>query len=444
MTILDSGAILDSGGGPGPRTSQAALWDQITERRAPVRGYDAREDLIAQLLEANQNLVLATINAQNLRDEAEASNQRQNEFLAMLAHELRNPLAPISGAAALIGKTPDASPQLGQLQAIIGRQAGHLSRLLDDLLDAARINSGKISLRVQSILLADVLERAVEAVQPALDARRQRLILEAPPGAVGIDGDHVRLTQVFSNLLANAAKFTPEGGCIRVVVTALAQRVEVAVSDNGAGISAHLLPHIFDLFTQGSRSPARTEGGLGIGLSIVRNIVQMHRGTVTAGSAGPGCGSVFLVTLPTVAPCGCAAAPDAHPACPTCTILLVDDNADASETLQLLLELDLHKVSTAPSARAALAMVQDDLYDVVICDIGMPEMSGIELARILRASARGRQPLLLGLSGYGQPQDRADAIAAGFDGYFVKPVDPDALTAAIAAHCAARGQARSA
>ncbi len=420
---------------------QAPAWDQVTERRLATTRRADLEDLIAQLREANQNLVLAALTAQTLRDEAEAVNQRQTEFLAMLAHELRNPLAPIKGAATMIGKTPGASPLLLHLQAIIERQVVHLTRLLDDLLDAARISSGKITLQLLPVALADVIHRAVEIAQPGLAARRQQLVVEAPAAAVGIDGDQVRLTQVLTNLLINASKFTPEHGSIRILVTRLPCAVEVAVSDSGAGIAAPLLPHVFDLFTQGPRSLARAEGGLGIGLSIVRNIVQMHGGTVTASSAGLGRGSVFTVTLP-LAAAGRGGVAVAAPAAPAagapCRILLVDDNSDASEVLAILFEEKGHTVSSAANGAAGLAMARAQVFDVLVCDIGMPEMDGLELARALRATAGAAQPLLLGLSGYGREQDRAAAMAAGFDGYFVKPVDIDALLAAIAARAAPR------
>lgn len=425
------------------RKRPAPAWDQVTERRARATEHAALEVLVLQLREANQHLVLAAVNAQTLRDEAEAGNRRQTEFLAMLAHELRNPMAPISVAAALIGKTPDASPQLCHLQTIIGRQVGHLSRLLDDLLDAARISSGKITLLLLPILLSDVLERAIETAQPGLDARRQRLSIETSASAVTLDGDHVRLTQVFSNLLVNASKFTPENGHIGILVTVLDGNVKVTISDNGAGIAVEMLPHIFDLFTQGPRSLARSEGGLGIGLSIVRNIVQMHGGTVTASSAGIGKGSRFTVTLPCTACASGASDTVSHAgSAPTthvpCRILLIEDNVDASDVLKLLLEMEMHTVSVAGNGATGLAMARTHAYDVLICDIGMPEMNGIELVRALRAWAGATLPLLLGLSGYSQAQDRDHAIAAGFDDYFVKPVDVDQLLAAIALHTRGR------
>ncbi|MET3132337.1 signal transduction histidine kinase/ActR/RegA family two-component response regulator [Oxalobacteraceae bacterium GrIS 1.11] len=425
------------------RHNTNAVWDNVTERRAATRERDAREDLIGQLREANQNLVLATLNAQSLRDAAVAVNVRQNEFLAMLAHELRNPLALISAAAALIGKTPDVSPQLCRLQAIIGRQVGNLARLLDDLLDAARINSGKVTLLLQPITLSDVIDRAIEAIQPFLLLRRQQLSVEMPAQAVAMAGDHVRLTQVFSNLLINASKFTPDLGRIKIRVTPLGDQVEVSIIDNGTGISADILPHIFDLFIQGPRSLARSEGGLGIGLSIVRNIVHMHGGTVNAHSAGLGLGSMFCVTLPVLdnpAP-AILAAPAVARASHACRILLLEDNDDAAEMLKMLLELDSHAVSSVANGVAGLAMVREQVYDVIICDIGMPEMNGMDFVRTLRATASAALPLLLAVSGYGREQDRIDALAAGFDAYFVKPVDMDALSSAISMHALGRARA---
>ena len=445
MTIRD-----DSANHPPPFPKEAGGMDadaELDALRREVRALRAaaleRADLdqmVVQLRDANEHLVLAALNAQTLRDEAEATNQRQSEFLSMLAHELRNPLAPISMAAILLGKIPDASPQIVRLQATISRQVAHLSSLLDDLLDAARINNGKITLMLQPVLLADVIERSVEEVRPQLDERRQRLAVDLPAEAIVIDGDMVRLAQVFANLLTNACKYSPVQGDITLAAKLRGAEVDITVEDNGAGIAPDVLPSIFALFTQGPRSLARSEGGLGVGLNVVHRMVELHGGKVSASSPGRGEGSIFTVTLPVsdklrpVLPAsatrGAAAA--------GYRILLVEDNVDASNTLKDFLELEGHTVSAAYDGTNGLAMARGRPYDVLICDIGLPGMSGLDLIRELRASVDSHIPFAIALSGYGQPQDRARAITAGFGHYFVKPVDVDAMLALISSNAVSK------
>jgi len=250
------------------RVRISALAEEVTTLREAARERNELEELVTTLRDANQHLVVATLNAQSLQDEAEANNRRQQEYLSMLAHELRNPLGPINTAAAMLGKIPDGSPQLVKIQQIISRQAAHMARLLDDLLDAARINSGKIALLVKNVDLAEVLERASETVQPHLDEHFQTLTINRPSQQLAIDGDPVRLTQIFSNLLLNASHVTPDHGAIAVAAQIVESQILVSVKDNGRGIAHDLLPHVFDLFTQGPRHLARSEGGLGIGLNI--------------------------------------------------------------------------------------------------------------------------------------------------------------------------------
>lgn len=390
------------------------------------------EELVEQLRDANQHLVLATVSAQSLRDEAEATNRRQNEFLAMLAHELRNPLAPIAMAATLLERMPDASQQLRQLQGVISRQVEHMARLLDDLLDAARISSGKITLMPQTVMLAELMAQTVETIQPRIAERRQQLTVALPEQPVVLDGDPVRLTQVFSNLLANASKFTGDGGEIRLGARLEDGALLIEVQDNGAGIAPDVLPHIFDLFTQGPRSLARSEGGLGVGLNVVRNLVGMHGGTVWARSDGPGRGSCFTVTLP-VSGKSCQPALAASAAAQGAAarrILLVEDNLDASTTLERFLTLEGHAVSTADNGADGLALAARTPYDVLICDIGLPGLDGYDVIRALRMDG-GHGPYAIALSGYGQPEDRARALAAGYDCYFVKPVDGAMLLSMI-------------
>jgi signal transduction histidine kinase/ActR/RegA family two-component response regulator len=406
-------------------------------------------NLIHQLRDANQNLVLATVNAQTLRDEAEATNRRQSEFLAMLAHELRNPLAPIGMVTELLGRLATANPDLPRLHAILKRQVAHMARMLDDLLDAARVSSGKIELDRSPVSLVEVLDHAVDASEVSITRRHQTLVRENCPAGVVLSADPIRLTQVFSNLLLNASKYTQEGGEIRLVCKAGPDHVEISVEDNGTGIALEVLPHVFGLFVQGPRTLARPEGGLGIGLSVVRTLVQMHGGTVTAHSDGPGQGSKFSVTLPRLAQVELArkTAP-ATPAVARGRILLIEDNVDASDTLREFLSLGGHTVSCALDGPKGLALAQANDYDVILCDVGLPGMDGYEVMRRLTKSAsqasmqgtaRKSGPYAIALTGYGAPEDEHLAKEAGFNDYMVKPVDGRKLLAKISERIADKG-----
>jgi len=393
----------------------------------------ALEADVARLREANENLVLATFNAEDQREDAEAANRRQNEFLAMLAHELRNPLSPLAMAASLLERDAGAAPQQLRLASVIARQVDHMARLLDDLLDAARVSSGKITLAVEALSMADVLRHAVETVQPRIAERGQALDVELPEGAVAVEGDKVRLAQVFTNLLGNASKYTGDGGRLRLAAHAGADEIVVTIEDNGTGIGPEVLPYIFDLFTQGPRSLARSEGGLGVGLNVVRNLVGMHRGTVEAHSDGPGRGSRFTVRLPRAAGVPApAAVPEPAQATPRRRILLVEDNADACTTLADILAVEGHDVVCEIDGRAGLARALAEPWDVIVCDIGLPELDGLKLMQALRAQQDGARPYAIALTGYGQPDDEARGFAAGFDRYLVKPVGAAALLAVVA------------
>ncbi|MCS0580655.1 hybrid sensor histidine kinase/response regulator [Massilia pinisoli] len=393
----------------------------------------AIEASLAELREANEHLVLATVNAEYQREDAEAVNQRQNEFLAMLAHELRNPLSPLAMAASLLERDAGAAPQQLKLARVIGRQVDHMARLLDDLLDAARISSGKITLDVDALALADVLRHAVETVQPRIAERGQTLDVDLPDEAVAVAGDKVRLAQVFTNLLGNASKYTGDGGHLALAAQVGRDEIVVTVQDNGTGIAADVLPYIFDLFTQGPRSLARSEGGLGVGLNVVRNLVGMHRGTVEAHSDGPGLGSRFTVRLPRAT--GLPAVP-AEPkrtgATPRRRILLVEDNVDACATLADILAAEGHDVVCAVDGREGLTLALGRQWDVILCDIGLPELDGLALMQALRAQQEGARPYAIALTGYGQPDDAARGLAAGFDRYLVKPVGASALLGVVA------------
>lgn len=405
---------------------------------APLHDADGVHDALIEqnaiLCSANQHLLLATFDAEDLRAQAEAANRRQNEFLAMLAHELRNPLAPISMASAMLGRMPAPSTELMHIKTIIDRQVGQLSRLLDDLLDAARISSGKIELQKQALLVAEQLANAVDTVQARVNERRQQLIIEVPDRAIRVFGDGVRLAQVFSNLLVNASKFTPIGGSICLRACVIGSDVVVTVEDDGDGIAADVLPTVFTLFTQGPRTLARSQGGLGIGLNIVRNVVEMHGGSVSAASPGLGHGTVFTVRLPlleaTDAPL--VVVPDAPLPTLRHHILLVEDNRDASAMLEMVLCSENHTVIKAFDGVAGLALACTGEFDVVLCDIGLPGMTGYDLIRTLRATVAQAAPFCVAISGYGQLEDRSRALASGFDEHLVKPINIDNLLQLVA------------
>jgi signal transduction histidine kinase len=394
------------------------------------------ESHVIQLREANEHLVLATFSAQDKQASAEASMQRQTNFLSMLAHELRNPLQPIAYATTLLGKLAGDTPELPRLQAIIERQLSHMTRLIDDLLDASRISSGKIGLDKSTLLLADIVGLAVEASQPQINARQQQLKLVLPPVPVHIYGDRMRLAQAFSNLLNNASKFSPEYEVIVLSAQVVGKMVQIAVRDQGMGIVSELQPFIFDLFTQGLQSLDRAQGGLGIGLTLVRSLVEMHGGTVRVHSDGIGLGSTFTVLLPLSAAAAMAPAmplpplPSPRPL----QILLVEDNLDAAETLSLLLKLGGHEVLQCHDGTKAVDLALARHYDLVICDIGLPGLDGFTVVERIRAALSDEPPFFIATSGYNQPQDRARAIRSGFDHYLVKPVAIDMLLALIELH----------
>lgn len=399
------------------------------------------DELVRKLREANENLVVTSLRAQELQDQAEAAVQRQTEFLSMLAHELRNPLAPISLAADMLEKISLAHPQLPRIQQIISRQVVHMKRLLDDLLDASRVSSGKITLKKSPLLLADVVHSAAEISQPVLDSRQQQLVVDLPPQPVVIDGDATRLSQVFSNLLINASKYSPPGKSISLSACYNADgQVAVAIKDQGVGIEPEVQAYIFDLFTQAPRTLDRSEGGLGIGLSMVRGLVELHGGSVQVHSDGLGQGSEFTVLLPLV---GKPGAPPAHRAASTasampaksCRILIIEDNVDANETLNFCLTFEGHPVASAFAGPAGLDMAKTGNFDVVLCDIGLPGMDGYEVVRQLKASGVQPVPYCIAMTGYDSLDHRAHARLAGFDSYLVKPVALETLQNIVSKTC---------
>ena len=354
-------------------------------------------------------------------------DRRKDEFLATLAHELRNPLGPIRTALALLCKLDPVVPAVqDNARRTIGRHTDHLVRLVDDLLDVSRISQGKISLQWESVSLASVMRSALETSSHSVEARGHALDVHLPQEELWVCGDAVRLSQIVANLLLNAAKFTAPGGRIAISAVREDDNVRIRLSDNGIGIAAASIDSIFGLFAQSGHSPDRVQDGLGIGLSLVRTLVELHGGQVSVSSPGVGLGSTFEVSLPLDAnvPLSAAApAPPASPAGSSQRILVVDDNCDAADTLAELLEMYGHTVRTAYTGAQAAERTLEFKPDIVFLDIGLPDMNGYEVAVKLRQLPIPQQFLLVALTGYGQEHDRQAALAAGFNEHFAKPVD---------------------
>ena len=361
------------------------------------------------------------------------ADRRKDEFIAVLGHELRNPLAPIRSIAEILRRRVATSPGTEQLCTILERQVGHLTRLLDDLLDVSRITCGKIIFRHEPLDLVTVVQRAVETARPLIEHHRHELRTAPPNGPAWVRGDATRLVQMVTNLLNNAAKFTPDGGTIELCLARRGATFEIHVKDNGIGIAADNLLDVFDLFVQGDRTASHAPEGLGIGLALVRSIAEHHRGSVSARSAGPGRGSEFVATIPAES----EAAPSATTVRSNGTrriakkrIVILDDNRDSSESLATLLRLNGHDVSVAADGASGVRMIESLTPDLALLDIGLPGMSGYEVAApVARA---GLKVPLAALTGYGTAEDRERALDAGFDHHFVKPIDPATLEHLIA------------
>jgi len=359
------------------------------------------------------------------------ADRRKDEFIAILAHELRNPLAPISNALEIMHEAETDLAVCRDARTTLRRQVKHMVRLVDDLLEVSRLSQGKIQLKTAQVTLSEVVQQAVELARTLLERQSQTLVLTQSPEPIQLRADATRLTQVIGNLLNNASKFTPAGGRIDLSTRLNGQEVEITVRDNGIGIEPAQLPLIFDMFTQLDSSLERTQGGLGIGLTLVRNLVQMHGGTVEARSNGRNQGSEFLVRLPvessTAALRMSSPVPDS-PALPgQRRILVVDDNRDSANTLAMLLKFSKHQVVTAYDGLAAVEEFQRSRPDVVLMDIGLPGMNGLDAAKAIRALPDGNDVALVAMTGWGQDEDRQRTKEAGFDRHLVKPVDRAAL-----------------
>jgi signal transduction histidine kinase/ActR/RegA family two-component response regulator len=431
LCVADVDALLvvaeDRGEVEALRVQVALLEEHLLAQRTDM------DSANAELTAANEELNVANHELQarlgELRDAVEASRHK-DDFLAMLAHELRNPLAPILSAMQVIRRHPDNSDVVQRAREIVERQVRHQAQLLDDLLDVSRITRGLIKLRRSAIDARSAIAAAIEATRPVIDARTHTLAVVLPDTPLRLEADPTRLTQMVTNLLDNAAKYTNPGGHIELSAQHEGERVVIRVRDTGIGIPLDMHTRIFDLFTQGDVPIARPLGGLGLGLSLVRSLAQMHGGSVDVASEGPDRGSEFVIRLPAGkaengAGTETASAPAAR------HVLVIEDNADAREMLRLALELDGHRVETAADGTAGVEAALRSTPDLVLVDIGLPGLDGYAVARRLRA-ALGHRVTLVALTGYGQTEDRRRTSEAGFDAHLVKPVDPDVLSRALA------------
>jgi PAS domain S-box-containing protein len=374
----------------------------------------------------------ALLDAQSGRDRAEQESQAKDEFMAMLAHELRNPLSAISAAIQVLEASNGQEAPALRARSIIARQVHHLARLVDDLLEVGRVVTGKIVLDRRTIDFADLVHRAV-----AVCAERrvdQQLEVNAQP--VWIEGDLVRMEQIVNNIVGNAVKYTPPDGIIRIGVGSEGQEAVLRVEDNGYGITSDLLPRVFDLFVQGERTLDRAQGGLGIGLTLVRRLVQLHGGTVSAFSEGPGRGSVFTVRLPRVPGPQNVQSPSAA-RCPDALarrVLIIEDNRDAREMFRMMLELAGHEVLEAEEGITGLELLKAMRPDIAVIDVGLPGLNGYEIAQRFRMEPDSDHVMLVALTGYGTPEARERSRAAGFDHHLIKPVNPEALHEIMSGH----------
>jgi signal transduction histidine kinase len=442
----------------------------LAEANAALQAEKAREleALNATLAQANAELAQAnrTLQAEiaervKAQEALEAADRRKDDFLAMLSHELRNPLAAIQGSIELMQRKSIDDAEVQWARDVVARQNRHLTRLIEDLLDVSRITRGKLTLQKEPVELREIAQLAIETARPVIESRQHQLNVALPELPLHVEGDAVRLTQVISNLLTNAAKYTDEGGRIELLVEPGsaadgAQQAVIQVRDNGRGIAADAIPRLFEPSTHEERLNSGAHGGLGIGLIVVRGLVEMHGGVVEAYSEGVGRGSVFSVKLPLmpvgeltlrVAPAREApTAPVAEPPCAespqsALRILVVDDNQDSAISMTLLLELQGHEVHVAHAGPAALRVANDKRPDVILLDIGMPGMNGYEVAKQLRAQHEFAETLLVAITGYGRASDVKQTQSAGFDYHLVKPVDYEKLQAVLAT-CSAKSDLR--
>ncbi len=385
-----------------------------SNRRELQKAFERAEQELATRREAEKKLMEA--------------DRRKDEFLAMLAHELRNPLAPISTAAHILKIAGSDEKRVRQSSDIITRQVNHMTNLIDDLLDVSRVTRGQIELERENIDIKTVVSSAVEQARPLIESRGHALNMHMASSHAVVHGDRTRLVQVIANLLNNASKYTPRGGEIKLSVEVEKAQVQISVRDNGIGIEPELLPHVFELFTQAERTPDRSQGGLGLGLALVKSIMVLHSGSAHAHSEGRGTGSTFTIALPQAITAMGSYSNDVKEydgsyGIHSLRVMMVDDNVDAAESLALLLEAQGHEVRIEHDPHIALECALEYEAEVFILDIGLPGMNGCDLARALKLHPRFAQAVFIALTGYGQAQDKILSKSAGFDHHFVKPID---------------------
>jgi PAS domain S-box-containing protein len=405
------------------------------EVKSEANGIAGWFQIIASPLEGKLAIWFTDITERKNQEEAlRDADRRKDEFLATLAHELRNPLAPIRQATAIAASKRASEDQREWGFSVIQRQVEHMALLLDDLLDVSRITRGTLTLRKQTVDLRSIVSAAAETARPLIETRRHQLRLDVPEG-VALVADPLRLSQILANLLTNAAKYTLPGGTIRLSAQVEGRIVCMRVEDNGIGLRPQDLPLIFQMFAQVRSTSDHAQGGLGIGLALTKGLVEMHSGSIEVMSAGPGKGATFIVRLP-VGDLAQAKQPDADARTPQLVVsrrvLIADDNRDAAESLAILLQLDGHQVVIAGDGPSAIRLFDEHAPDVAILDVGMPGMSGYEVARCIRATPRGTTTLLVALTGWGQEKDRRESRAAGFDHHLTKPIEPAAVTELVA------------
>lgn len=417
------------------RATVTRLLDEIRGRTDQAQLNQTSNTLSEQLRQANQHRALAANSTDPDRNISETANLRQTEVISMLAHKLRNPLQPMSLATEMLATVAQANPTVAQAHGVLSRQIAHMVRLLDDLLDASRAASGQMVVQLAPISLLDVINAAVETSHPSILRRHQKLHVDLPEQGVTVNGDLVRLAQVFSNLLINASQFTNPYGSISVSAVCLGQTVEVIVRDDGAGIPVELQPFVFDLFTQGLRTLERTPSGLGVGLSVVRTIIQMHGGSSSVSNLGRGEGSAFTMTLPLAA---------VHTAVPTrrairaaaCRkILIIENNVVANQLLAMLLQMEGHDVTSCFDGVSGLRTALKGSFDVVLCDLGLQGLNGFQAVAALKDARCFLAPSVIATTGYSDALQGDLARAAGFDHYLVKPLDLPTLLKVITECC---------
>jgi signal transduction histidine kinase/ActR/RegA family two-component response regulator len=417
------------------------IMPQALQLRSPLQLQTEVQSRTAELARVNEQLRRQIVARDLAQAQLRAQDQRKDEFLATLAHELRNPLAPIRHAVKVLGADNAQPEQKRWGREVIDRQAHRMALLLDDLLDVSRITRGRLALKLENVRLSAVITSAVETVRPAIEDKAHRLSVIQPDEPIEITADPLRLSQAISNLLTNAAKFTPHGGRITLAAARTGANLSITVTDSGIGFDPAAAPMLFEMFSQANAAAEASEGGLGIGLSLVRGLVQLHGGTVGARSPGKGLGAEFTITLPATmlspaaSPANLAPVGSAIPAAPStqARVLIADDNRDAADSIGLLLQLEGHEVFVAHSGNEAIALGRLHRPDVVILDIGMPDIDGYEVARLARREPWGKHAYLVALTGWGQSDDKQSARAAGFDRHLTKPAAPDVVSELIAA-----------